>query len=130
MPKSQEWNDLRDHVVTRNFEKAAELLKHTPSLRTDVSGLGETVLHYQAVENDLQGVAWLHLQGFDINTRNQFGTPVVFEVAQLDYRDLLLWFISNGADLRCKDADGQDIKEYVLQFDHKEIAKHLESLGF
>ena len=68
-------------------------------------------------------------RGFDINTKNIFGVPVVFEVAQLDYRDLLQWFISNGADLKCLDRKGRNIKEYVLDFGHEEIAKHLESLG-
>ena len=67
--------------------------------------------------------------GFDINTRNEFGTPVVFEVAQLDYRDLLRWFISSGVDLKSRDGEGKNIKEYVLDFGHEDMAKHLESSG-
>ena len=81
------------------------------------------------MENDQQGVSWLASHGFDINTRNEIGTPVVFEVAQLDYRDLLQWFISKGADLKCRDGEGKNIKEYVLEFGHEDIARHLESLG-
>src|ERR1700743_1661266 len=129
MPKSPEWIELRALVVERRFEEAAALLARPPSLRFAVDGMGETVLHYLAVENDLQGVAWLASQGFDINTRNEFGTPVVFEVAQLDYRDLLQWFISNSANLKCRDGEGKNIKDYVLEFGREEIAKHLESLG-
>jgi ankyrin repeat protein len=87
------------------------------------------VLHYQAVENDQEGVSWLACRGFDINTRNEFGTPVVFEVAQLDYRDLLRLFISSGADVKCLDSEGKNIKEHVLDFGHEDIAKHLESIG-
>ena len=87
------------------------------------------MLHYQAVENDQEGVSWLASHGFDINTRNEFGTPVVFEVAQLDYRDLLRWFISSGADLESRNGRGMSIKEHVLDFGHEDIAKHLESLG-
>jgi ankyrin repeat protein len=116
-------------VAGKKFEEASALLARKPSLRSAINGMGETVLHYQAVENDEQGVSWLWSQGFDINTRNEFGTPVVFEVAQLDYRDLLNWFISNGADLSCRDKEGNNIKEYVLDFGHENIAKHLESLG-
>jgi hypothetical protein len=130
MPASHEWYQLLTLVAGKKFEEAAALLEQHPSLRFAVNGLGETVLHHLAVENDPQGVSWLSSQGFDINTRNEFGTPVVFEVAQLDYRDLLGWFISSGADLTCRDGEGQNIKEYVLQFDHEEIARHLESLGF
>ena len=129
MPKPPAWIELRALVVGRKFEEAAALLARQPSLRSVVDGMGETVLHYLAVENDQQGVSWLASEGFDINTRNVFGTPVVFEVAQLDYRDLLQWFISNGADLKSRDGDGKNIKEYVLEFGHEDIAKHLESLG-
>jgi ankyrin repeat protein len=129
MPRPPAWNELRALVAGKKFEEAAVLLARQPSLRSAVDGMGETVLHYLAVEDDEQGVSWLALQGFDINTRNEFGTPVVFEVAQLDYRDLLQWFISNGADLKCLDGEGKNIKEYVLNFGHEDIAKHLESLG-
>lgn len=129
MSTSPEWVELRARVAARKFDEAAALLAGKPWLRTAVNGLGETVLHYQAVENDQEGVSWLVSQGLDINTRNEFGTPVVFEVAQLDYRDLLRWFISNGADLKCLDLEGKNIKEYVLEFGLKGIAKHLESLG-
>jgi len=129
MPRSPAWNELRALVAGKKFEEAAALLARQPSLRSAVDGMGETVLHYLAVENDQQGVSWLASQGFDINTRNEFGTPVVFEVAQLDYRDLLQWFISNGADLKCRDGEEKNIKEYVLEFGHEDIAKHLESVG-
>ena len=129
MPASPTWYELRALIAERKFEDASALIGREPSLRFAVNGLGETVLHYLAVENDQEGVAWLFSQGFDINTQNEFGTPVVFEVAQLDYRDLLRWFISNGADLKCKDREGKNIKEYVLMYEHEDIAKHLESLG-
>jgi ankyrin repeat protein len=129
MPASPEWYELRALVAGRKFAVAAALLAREPSLRSTVNGLGETVLHYQAVENDEEGVSWLSSHGFDLNTRNAFGTPVVFEVAQLDYRDLLRWFFSNGADLKCRDREGKNIKEYVLDYGDEEIARHLESLG-
>jgi len=128
MSRSPAWNELHALVAGKKFEEAAALLACQPSLRFAVDGMGETVLHYLAVENDQQGVSWLASQGFDINVRNKFGTPVVFEVAQLDYRDLLQWFISNGADLKCRDGEGMDIKDYVLAFGHEDIAKYLESL--
>jgi ankyrin repeat protein len=129
MSASSEWCELRNLVAQKKFTEASALLAQNPPLRFAVNGLGETVLHYLAVENDKEGVAWLWTQGFDLNTRNIFGTPVVFEVAQLDHRDLLQWFIENGADWKCRDNDGNNIKEHVLEYGHVEIAKHLESLG-
>ena len=129
MPTTPEWYNLLSLVQGKKFEEAAALLARESSLRSAGNGLGETVLHYQAVENDEEGVSWLLSQGFDINTRNEFGTPVVFEVAQLNYRELLHWFISKGVDLMCRDEDGNNIKEYVLIYEHEDMAKHLESLG-
>ncbi len=129
MSASPEWYELRTLVMCKKFSEAASLLERKPDLRSAVNGLGETVFHYVAVENDEPGVGWLLSQGFDINTRNVFGVPAVFEVAQLDYKDLLHWFISNGADLKCQDNEGRNIKEYVLDFGHEDIAKYLESLG-
>ncbi len=129
MSASPEWYELRAFVAAKKFAEAEALLGENPSLRSAVNGIGETVLHYQAVENDLQGVEWLWSKGFDINTRNKFGTPVVFEVAQLDYRDLLHWFISKRADVACRNTDGHNIREHVLEFGHEDIAKYLESLG-
>jgi ankyrin repeat protein len=129
MATSKEWYELRTLVAERKFDEAEALLALIPSLRSAVNGMGETMLHYLAVENDVEGVSWLSSHGFDVNTRNAFGTPVAFEVAQLDYKELLQWFISNGADVNCRDGRGQNIKEYVLQFRHEDIAKYLESLG-
>ena len=120
---------MRTLVMRKKFSEAASLLERKPDLRSAVNGLGETVFHHVAVENDEDGVTWLLSQGFEINTRNVFGVPAVFEVAQLNYKDLLHWFISNGADLKCRDDNGQNIKEYVLDLGQKDIAKHLESLG-
>jgi ankyrin repeat protein len=128
MAASKEWYELRTLVAERKFEEATALLTLMPSLGSAVNGLGETVLHYLAVENDLEGVSWLSSHGFDLNTRNAFGTPVAFEVAQLDYKELFDWFVSNGADVKCRDGEGQSIREYVLGFGLEDVAKHLESL--
>lgn len=129
MPAFPKWYELRTLVAGKKFAEAAALIEHEPSICSAVNGLGETVLHYLAVENDAEGVSWLWEKGFDINTRNGFGTPVVFEVAQLDYKALLQWFISSGANVKCQDSDGKNIKEYVLAFGHEDIAQYLESLG-
>lgn len=130
MPACPEWYQLRDLIQRKEFEGAAALIANTPSLVSATNVMGETVLHYQAVENDEAGVSWLSSRGFDINTRNAFGVPVVFEVAQLDYKELLNWFIAKGADLKSRDDDGRNIREYLLDFKHEDIARYIESLGF
>lgn len=77
------WCELRNLVFEREFGAAQALLASDPAIVHSRNGIGETALHYLAVEDDLEGVAWLHSKGADLDTKNEFGTPVLFEVAQL-----------------------------------------------
>jgi len=110
------WYELRDSVHAKQFQQAAALLVANPSLVSLKNGLGETVLHDLAVENDLEAVAWLHEHGFSLDSHNDFGIPVVFEVAQLGYKELLLWLNQAGANFRVVDGDGRSIVIYLRQF--------------
>ena len=116
------WYVFRNAVYERNYSEAESMLMHTPSLLSLTSGLGETALHYLAVENDLEGVAWLHAKGSSLDTTNVFGTPVIFEVAQLEYKELYSWFVANGANVRAHDKEGKDIIEYLHGFDVEKMA--------
>jgi ankyrin repeat protein len=104
-------------------ETGAELLKQHPGLLEERNGLGETVLHFLAVENNQPAVAWLHEQGADVNVTNAFGTPVLFEVAQLGYRDLFLWLVQHGADPNRRGKDGQSMEDYLLEFGKAEMLR-------
>ncbi|MEI2742137.1 MAG: DUF4240 domain-containing protein [Candidatus Competibacter sp.] len=108
------WYEFRDAVYMKDFSTAERLLHETPTLLQLKNSIGETVLHFLAVENDLEGVAWLKSKGFELNTKNCFDEPVIFEVAQLGYKELFLWFIENGTDIHIQDGDGQDIFNYLL----------------
>ena len=55
-------------------------------------------------------------RGADIDTKNAFGTPVLFEVAQLAYQKLFDWFIEQGVNVKAADRDGQDIVAYLESF--------------
>ncbi len=79
------------------------MLKEHPYLRDARNSLGETVLHYLAVENIEAAVAWLHARGANLNVRNDFGTPVLFEIAYLHNRKLVKWFLENGVDVNVLD---------------------------
>lgn len=48
-------------------------------------------------------MAWLKEHGASLDTKNKFGTPVIFEIAQHELRDLLGWFVRNGAYLGAVD---------------------------
>ena len=67
------WYELRDAIVGRDFATAAMLVQSHLNLTAKLNGIGETVLHFLAVENYLTDVARLHNQGPDINCQNDFG---------------------------------------------------------
>ena len=82
-----------------------------------------------AVENDQDGVAWLHARGADLDTKNAFGEPVLFEIASLGYKDLFNWFKDNGVNLRATDNDGNDIVVHLLEYDCAEMAEWVRKHG-
>ena len=123
------WYELRNAVYAKDFPVATDLLRQQASLLHLSNSLGETVLHFLAVENDAEGVAWLHSRGADIDTKNKFGTPVLFEVASLEYKELFRWFVEQGADTRATDEEGQDIVLHLLEYDHEEMAEWVRKNG-
>jgi ankyrin repeat protein len=123
------WYEFRNALYGGDFEVAEELLKATPALIHIASSLGETALHFLAVEDDQASVSWLCARGADLNTRNIFGTPVVFEVAQLEYKELFSWFVEHGVDLRVRNSDDQDLVEYLLEHDKEEMAEWVRKNG-
>lgn len=122
------WYLLRNKVFERKYSEASILLKEESELVDVRNGIGETVLHFLAVENDIEGVAWLKSRGFDLDCKNEFGVPVVFEVAQLGYRELLEWFQKHGANLFAKDNENQSIIEYLKEYDEIEMICFAESI--
>ena len=127
MGASREWYELRDAVLQKDFSAADRLLEAHPALSVARNGIGETVLHFLAVENDEAGVAWLKSRGFALDTKNEFGTPAVFEVAQLRHKALLNWFIESGADISGKDGEGRDIRTYLTEFDCSDMISVLNA---
>lgn len=117
------WYAFRNAVYSHDFDSATSILKQYPAMLSSKNSIGETVLHFVAVENDIEGVSWLHSKGADINTRNKFGDPVVFEVASLGYKELFAWFIKSGANLRVLNGNDQNIDAYLLDLDRPEMAK-------
>lgn len=119
---SDAWYLLRDALFHEDFEFAETHLQAHPGLLEERDGVGETVLHFLAIEDCLAGVAWLHARGASLDTRDDLGTPVVFDVAGLGYADLLQWFVAQGADLQQRDWDGRDLVAYVIARDASDMA--------
>ncbi|MDH0865379.1 ankyrin repeat domain-containing protein [Mitsuaria sp. GD03876] len=121
------WYELRDALYAKEYERSETLVAARPELIHLMNGIGETVLHYLAVEDDGAAVAWLHSRGADVNTMNSFGEAVVFEVAALGYKDLFNWLVAAGADPLVVGSDGQDLVEYLLECDNEEMANWVRS---
>jgi hypothetical protein len=63
------WYRLRNAVFDKEFDSAELLLVQNAKLIEARNGIGETVLHFLAVEDDAAGVAWLRARGADIDTK-------------------------------------------------------------
>src|SRR5262249_46781819 len=121
-----EWYQFRDALEQADFSAAATLLQNDPHLIAERNGIGETVLHFLAVENNHPAIEWLHARGADLNTKNDFGIPLLFEVAQLGYRDLFLWLVQHGADPAKTTSDGQRIKDFLAEFDKADMITFID----
>jgi hypothetical protein len=122
---SREWKTFRNALDTEHFILAASLLEASPGLINERNGLGETVFHHLAVENRLPSVEWLVDHGAEINVSNNF-QPMIFEVAQLGYGELLSWLLRRGADPLLKNTEGQGLGAYLMSMNcHKQAAKIL-----
>lgn len=125
------WYRLRDSVSARNFFEAKRLLDIKPDLLNVTNLTGETVLHFLAVENDIEGVAWLHQQGFSLDNKTAImQEPIIFEIASLGYKDLLTWFYQNGADFTAKDSAQHNIFEFLKEYESMEVGHHADMIEY
>jgi ankyrin repeat protein len=76
---------------------AATLLDAEPALVFARDGLGETALHYLAVENQLEAVKWLFARGATLDTVSDVQGSPLSEAASLGYEELVAWLLDHGA---------------------------------
>jgi ankyrin repeat protein len=84
-----------------SVEDGLRLLDAEPDLLNIRTGLGETPLHYLAVENNIEAIkALVEKKGADVNTLNDFGGSPLSEAAGLGYVELVKYLLSVGAKLQ------------------------------
>jgi len=109
MPMTKEqravFHDFMDAAV-HDQQRARRLLQKNPALLQMKSGLGETPLHYLAVENYVAAVAFLAKAGSPVDTLNDFGETPLLEAAKLGYAEMVQLLLSLGADLNIRDHGG------------------------
>ena len=121
------WNEFLEALWLMDVGRMSAMVSNDPEVLHIRSGIGETPLHYLAVENRSDAVGWLHERRASIDTKNEFGTPVVFEVALLGYRDLLVWFLNHNVDLTATDENGDDIFAYLAEHGKQDMIDFLRS---
>lgn len=98
--------ELLINAVLDDMNSADKLVKNDSNLVHAKNGIGETVLHYLAVENKIDEVSWLLRKGADINTTNEFGNTPLSEASSLGYYELCKFLLQNGADPTLKTPEG------------------------
>ena len=79
------------------------MLHDQPGWITAKSSVGETVLHYLVIENDIETVKFLIDKGADVNTCTNSGTTPLMHAARLGYLEMCLLLMEKGADVNVKD---------------------------
>ena len=81
-----------------SVEDGLRLLDAEPDLQNTRTGLGETPLHYLAVEDHIEAIkALVERKGANVNTLNDFGGSPLSEAAGLGYVGLVKYLLSVGA---------------------------------
>ena len=77
------------------------------------TGIGETMLHWYAIEGEPHVLRKLIELGFEVNTRNRFGNTPIMECALIGRWDNAGVLLESGADLSITNDDGEDFLEYL-----------------
>ena len=111
--------------IVSDLSSASKLLTEEPDLLHVKNGIGETVLHYLAVEDQLEMVRWLYKEGSDLNTTNDFGNTPLSEAASLGYLELCEFLLDNGADHKICTSQGDSALSAAATNNQTEVVKLL-----
>src|SRR2546430_12483690 len=84
------WHPLLVKLVqfaVRDSKLARKLVKDYPEVLDLRTGLGETALHYLAVENYADAVQLLIDLGAEVNVKNEFGASALEEAMQVEAKE-------------------------------------------
>jgi len=97
------------------LDAADALLKAEPALIGERTGLGETSLHYLAVENQLAAASLLMDAGADVNARAIFDRTPLHLAAETGAADIARCLLDHGADRAARDACGGTAAEAAAE---------------
>jgi ankyrin repeat protein len=122
---------LASRVIAAAFESPDamfDLVRTEPHLLEARTGLGETPLHYLAVENQLRAVLLLAEAGATVNTVSFVGGMPLSEAASLGYAEMVEYLLARGASLWLPGQNEPTLHEAVKNGDAR-IVKMLLGAG-
>ena len=115
-------------AVRSDLQVAAAMLADDPRIIHLRNGIGETTLHFLAVENCLPEVAWLIEHGAEVDTQNHFRQTPLMEAASLGLLDMCKLLISGGANFRYVSSQGESVFSAAATADRVEVTQYLLKL--
>lgn len=109
---------------------AAQLLRDHPGLLIATNRLGETALHFLAVENYAEGVAFLARQGTPVNALNRYHRTPLMEAASVGAIDVVRVLLAHGADPSIQTPDGDTLWDLLEPKSRPELLSILSAHGF
>jgi len=126
-------NPLFDQLVDSavlDQPAAAQLLQEHPWLLQATNRLGETALHFLAVENYAEGVTFLARHGAPVNARNDSQRTPLMEAAMVGATDVVRALLSCGADPSVRTPDGDTIWDFLNPERNTDLLSILREHGF
>ena len=106
------WIEL--YSILENGDKPDQQL--VEQCKSSKTGIGETMLHWYAIEGAPDVLQKLVDLGFEVNVQNSFGNTPIMECAQINRWDNARVLFHNGADLTITNDEGLDFFSYLREY--------------
>ena len=116
-------------AVVEDGERARRLLSAQPELLNARWHLGETVLHFLAVEGYADGVRRLAEWGADVNLPNRLGDPPLLDCVLLGHEALVEVLLQHGADPNVASAAGDPPLHAAVRRGSARVVQQLLAAG-
>jgi ankyrin repeat protein len=124
MAHAEGWIEAYD-VLEEGRTLPADLLS---AVLVNRNGLGESMLHWYAIEGGPEVIERIIGLGFDVNTTNTFGRTPLFECVLIDRWEVAELLLTHGARTDIRDQNDEDVFAYLDEGGEQEKAQKLQEL--
>lgn len=111
------------------LSKAEEILLECRELISSRDGVGETALHYLAIEDNIDGVVFLIQHGAEVNVQNDFGGTPLSDVSGLGMEPMVVCLLSHGATTEYSDNLGETALHHAARKGSAAVIRRLLAAG-